>query len=138
MLNLNNILISFMVILPVTLLSVAVAYLRAGRMASLDQVSLKGLPAVRRESVFAWLAGGLIVGLLFSLLYLWMAGSWRDAPLIYMELAVASVFLLSLLAVIACPMLKKNCALEYVLLNVIWGLGYGGVLPLLITWLEQP
>jgi len=138
MLSLNNVLISFMVILPVTLISAAVAYLRTDRIASSDQVSLKGLPAARRASVFSWLTGGLIAGLLFSLLYLWMAGSWRDAPLIYMESAVALVFLLSLLAVIACPMLKKNCALEYVLLNAIWGLSYGGVLPFLITWLGQP
>jgi hypothetical protein len=138
MLNPNNVLISFMVILPVTLISAAVAYLRADRMASSNQVSSKGLPAVRKANVFAWLTGGLIAGLLFSLLYLRMADSWHNAPLIYMESAVASFFLLSLLAVIACPMLKKNCAPEYVLLNVIWGLGYGGVLPLLITWIGQP
>lgn len=138
MLNFNNVLISFMVILPVTLLSAAVAYLRAERMASPGQVALKGLSAVRRASVFIWLTGGLIAGLLFSLLYLRIAGSWRDAPLIYMELAIASVFLLSLLAIIVCPMFRKNCAIEYVVLNVIWGLGYGGVLPFLITLFGQP
>jgi len=128
-----NRLMALWVIIPVSLLSGAVAFWRAKQLVAWYPVPVKGTPArVVMASVFAIAA--LVFGLVAIPVYAWVVGRWPDlAPQIYLWLGVGLAVLLSVAGVIMPSILKRRGpVVAWTVLNFLWGVGYGGLLPLLL------
>ncbi len=129
----RNTLVALLIAVPITLLSVGLVVWRAEAVAGPAEVAAKGLAAVRSSLAGGWLIAGLIFGLMAMLVYRWMLGRWAaDAPKLYLELAAGLIVALSVLAVVTLPMLKRHCEVEYIALHLLWGLGYGWLIPQVI------
>lgn len=128
-----NKLMALWVIVPVSLLSGAAAFWRVEQLVAWYPVPVKGTPArVVMASVFAILA--VVFGLVATSVYAWVAGRWPDtAPQIYLGLGVGLAVLLSIAGVIVPSILKKRGpVVAWTVLNFLWGVGYGWLLPLLL------
>ncbi len=129
----RNVLVALLIAVPITLLSVGLVVWRAEAVAGAEEVAAKGLAAVRSSLAGGWLVAGLIFGVMAMLVYRWMLGRWAaEAPRLYLGLAGVLIVALSMLAVVALPMLKRHCLAEYIALHLLWGLGYGWLIPQVI------
>lgn len=128
-----NKLMALWVIVPVSLLSGAVAFWRAEQLVAWYPVPVKGTPArIVMASVFAIAA--LVFGLVAISVYAWVVGRWPDtAPQIYLGLGVGLAILLSIAGVIVPSILgRRGPVVAWTLMNFLWGVGYGWLLPMLL------
>lgn len=138
----KNILAALLVILPVALLSGGLVYWRAEPLTEQDEIKSEAVPTPGKPNpkkfTFAVLALGVMAGLLISVLYIWMAGRWPDtAPKVYLWLAIGVTIVLSVAVAFVRPMLKMGGVPECIALHILWGAGYGWLLPLVVRWLGQ-
>jgi hypothetical protein len=74
--------------------------------------------------------GAAIFGLVATFVYGWLTGVRPDtASQIYLWLGVGLAILFSIVAVVVSLILKKGAVVAWVLLNFLWGIGYGWLLP---------
>lgn len=83
--------------------------------------------------VLMFFAGCFIFGLVAALLYTWVAGIWPDAaPQIYLGMGAGLAVLFTIAGVIVRSLLKRGALVAWTVLNFLWGLGYGVLLPVVL------
>ncbi|NMB87276.1 MAG: hypothetical protein GYA17_02885 [Chloroflexi bacterium] len=119
---------SFSVILPVTFISAVLVLVQPQRMAAAYKGSLVAVAG-------GYLAGGLIFGWMAILAYHWIATRWPAGPAqayLYIALGLTAVF--TVMALVMLPVVKNGWVVTtWIVLNLIWGLGYGWFLPRLLA-----
>ena len=122
----ENTIAALPVILSITVFSVALVTWRAGDMA---KVSNRSKVAV----VLAYLIGGLIIGFLAVWVYMWMAGHWPGrAAILFRWVALGIAVVLNILVLMMYRRFSKAVVIVLIVLNVVWGVGYGLLLPVLL------
>jgi len=123
---------ALLAVAPVSLLSGAVAFWSGKQPAERYQVPVKGA-AARIVMAAVFTIGGFIFGLVAAFVYPWVAGNWPGtAPQIYLGLGVGLAVLFTIMAVVERAILKKGAVVAWTVLNFLWGVGYGALLPLLV------
>ncbi len=90
-------------------------------------------PASRVSLLISYVVASLIFGVAAVVVYGVMEGRYGAAAATnFLRLGVGAAVVLSLLALVALPLMKRGGAAEYVALNLLWGLGYGWFLPRLV------
>ena len=80
------------------------------------------------------LFSAIVFGFIAKGVYLWMQTRWGDAgSAYYLWLALGSAVVLSILAFVALPLMKRGGAIEYTVINLLWAGGFGWLLPRLIS-----
>jgi hypothetical protein len=125
-------LMALWVIVPVALLSGIVAFWRGKQVLAWYPIPVKGTAGrIVIALVFTVLA--VVFGLVAISVYAWVVGRWPDtASQIYLGLGVGLAVLLSIAGVIVRSIVGKGPVVAWTLMNFLWGLGYGGLLPLLL------
>ncbi len=122
------------VILPVSLATGAM-YLAFPRL-MLDRavVEARGLAAGALQTGVWFAVGSAIFGTAIVATYLWVSGRWPGMQAdIYFKLGLATFAVFTLLAIVACPLMKMAGRIPvYILMNLIWAVGYGWFLPQLL------
>lgn len=114
------------VILLMTLLSVGLVAWRGGEMA-------KAYDASKIAVVAGYLVGGLLFGCVAVWVYVWMVGRWpQTAPTIYLWLALGIAMILNIMALSERRMHSGTAVMIWIILNVIWAVGYGWLVPLML------
>jgi hypothetical protein len=114
------------VILSITVFSVALVAWRAGDMAKVFNRSKVAV-------VLAYLIGGLIIGFLAVCVYVWMAGHWPSrAVILFRWVALGIAVLLNILVLMMHRKFGRAVVIVWIVLNVVWGVGYGLLLPVVL------
>lgn len=130
----TSVLVALSVIVPVALLTGALVYLRPLQLVEPTKIEMKGVEAAAREYAFASVLLTLAAGLLVTLLYVGLAYRYPDsAAKIYLMLGVVLAAALSMAAAIVRPRLHMRGVFEIILLNILWGVSFGWLLPLVIS-----
>ena len=123
---------ALLVIVPVSLLSGAVAFWRVQELVEWYPLPVKGAPA-RILMVLMFFGGCFIFGLAAAFVYPWVAGIWPTAaPQIYLGLGAGLAVLFTIAGVIVRAILKRGALVAWTVQNFLWGLGYGALLPVLL------
>ncbi len=131
----KNLLTALIVILPVTLLSGGLTYWRAEPLTEekTPEASVKGPEISATTLTFAAVAFSVIFGLITTALYTWMVGRWPGTAFnVYLGLAIGLTILFSIAVAIVRPAVNMGAVPECIVLHVLFGAGYGWLLPLLI------
>jgi hypothetical protein len=121
------------VIASVSLLSGVVAFWHGEQLLGWYPIPAKGTAGrIVIALVFTVLA--VVFGLVAISVYAWVVGRWPDsAPQIYLWLGVGLAVLLSIAGAIVPRVLnKRGPVVAWTVLNFLWGLGYGWLLPRLL------
>ena len=124
---------SMWVIVSVALLTGIVCFWRGERMLAWYPVPLKGL-AGRAVIALVFTVAAAVFGLVANSVYGRLAANRPDAaPQIYLWVGVGVAVLLSVAGFIVPRALKKQGpVIAWTVMNLLWGVGYGWVLPLLL------
>lgn len=125
----NNPLLA-LVIFVVAALTALIVYQRTPQIAGDEEIELEGLASTRRLFTFAFTAGAILFGVVVTVAYNFVANRWPTLaqPLFFWgSLGVMSLF--SIAAGLIRPREGLGGVREVIALNIIWGLGYGWVLP---------
>ncbi len=131
----KNLLTALIVILPVTLVSGGLTYWRAGPLTEEKTPAAvrKGPEMSAATLTFAAIAFSVLFGLIAAALYTWMSGRWPGTAFnVYLWLSIGLTFFFSIAAAIVRPAAKMSGVPECVALHILFGAGYGWLLPLLI------
>lgn len=119
------------VIVVIAVLSALLVAWRAESMAQPGDLEKRGLGAVRRDAVlFYGIALPVVVGVITYYVYRWMNGRWPDDAQTYILLlavAIAVIF-----TAMAAAVFKMRGFAEFVILHVLYVIGFGAVLPRLL------
>ncbi len=122
----ENVRAALPVILPVTLLTVAIVAWQAEEMAKAYETSKGGV-------VVGFLIAGLIFGWIAVQVYVWMAGRWPDsASTIYLWVALGIAVVANVLALVMRRNYSGTVVVIWIVLNTGWGAAYGWLAPLLL------
>ncbi|MGE5405992.1 MAG: hypothetical protein ACM3PP_13775 [Candidatus Saccharibacteria bacterium] len=118
------------VIIPVSISSAVLVFLRAAQMADPAVVAAKGAAVAGLQSAISYLVGGVVSGVIFTYVYLWMLSKWPASAVgIFHWLGIGLAAMFTVLVLVLFPMWKRAGMAEYIFLNVLWGAAYGWVLP---------
>jgi hypothetical protein len=124
--------VGLLVILPVAFLSAVLVYARADRLAARILVDVKGIRWVRRRGFVGCLWSTFAVGIASAVLYGWLLE--RDAaraPAVFHLLSIGLAVVLSGAAVWLRRREHFVGVPELIVLNILWGAGFGWALPAL-------
>jgi hypothetical protein len=132
----RNLLLAFVVIVPVTLIVGALTYFRAEALTeenTPEATSPEGESSAPNLTLAA-VAFSVIFGLIATLVYTWMVGRWPGATFrVYLGLAIGLTLFFNIAAVIVRVSANLGGIPECVMLNTLFGVGYGWLLPLLLN-----
>lgn len=131
----KNLLTALTVILPITLLSGGLTYWRAEALTEEKTAEASSEEPEISATVltFAAVAFSVIFGLIATALYTWMIGRWPATAFnVYLGLAIGLTIFFSVAAAIVRPAAKMGGVTECIALHILFGAGYGWLLPLLI------
>ncbi len=131
----KNLLTALIVILPVTLLSGGLTYWRAEPLTEEQTVETSSKePEIGATTLtFAAAVFSVIFGLITTVLYTWMVGRWPGTAFnVYLGLAIGLTIFFSIAAALVRPAAKMSGVPECIVLHIVFGAGYGWLLPLLI------
>lgn len=118
----------------ILLLSVAsglVVYFRAHRLASPALVEVRGLPWIRRTGAIGCSLSSIAFGIVVGAIYGWLAGVTPNRAWIVLGIAgTACAVVLSVIATLVRRQQGLPGTAELIVLNVLWGCGYGWLVPL--------
>jgi hypothetical protein len=105
--------------------------------ASAGTVSKKSAEQIPRQLfVFAFSMAAFLFGIATAIAFYVATGWWTSARSILFYIALGLTVLLSIAAAIVRTRVIHSGAIECVALNLAWGLGYGWLLPLVMTWMN--
>ncbi len=131
----KNLLTALIVILPVTLLSGGLTYWRAEPLTEekTAEASSKEPEISATVLAFAAVAFGILFGLIATALYTWMIGRWPGTAFnVYLGLAIGLTILFNVAVVAVRTAVKMGGIPECLVLNTLFGIGYGWLLPLVV------
>jgi hypothetical protein len=115
------------VVLAVTLISAVYTYLRAGVLASADQIAAKGLAAASRDTAVFYAGVAVVVGILAYFVFRGMVNATPDAaPGRFLLLAAGIGVALEIMAVVV---FKTRGLFDLTLLHLLFIAGFGWLLP---------
>ena len=115
--------------IPVALLSVAIVYWRGSAPGKTAETAVAKLQAAVWYVVVAVISGFVAKGV-----YLWVVGRWpATGTSIYFWLAMGLAAALTVLAFVGRSLWKTGDILGYTAINFLWALGYGWLLPRLMS-----
>jgi hypothetical protein len=122
------------VILPVSALTGIFYLALPGLMVEKVQIQAKGLFAAGLSQGLGFVVGSIVFGALFAAAYLWVGARWPGMEAqIFFKLGIYTFIGFTLLAIVACPLMKMTGRIPvYTLMNLIWAAGYGYFLPQLL------
>jgi hypothetical protein len=122
---------SWLVILPVSVLSGVIVYFGAERLAAPALLARRGPSWVKRRGAVGCAVSAGIVGMLTAVLYGWISRAVPGlaAPILALA-STAIVAMLTALAILARRPQGGRGSAELVVLIVLWGIGYGWLIPL--------
>jgi hypothetical protein len=128
----KNLLSLITIIAAVGVISAAIAYLRAGSMASPADIAAKSLEAVRQSSVFFY---GLFMPVLFGVISFFvlrfMTARWpatAETSILWLAIGIGLVF-----TVMAAVVFKMRGFAELTVLHILYIASFGWLLPRLVT-----
>jgi hypothetical protein len=114
-------------ILVVTIVSAGYAYLRAGVLASADQIAAKGLAVASRDTAVFYAVVALVVGILAYFAFRGMAQATPDtAPGRFLLLAAGIGLALEIMAAVV---FRMRGLADLTLLHLLFIAGFGWLLP---------
>lgn len=129
---LKSIVSALPLIVVITIGSALLVYLRAPQLGA-SSAAPASVPVSPLSLVLSYTAASLIFGVAAVVVYRLMEGRYAaEAAGRFFRLGLGVSLVLSVLAVTLLPMMKRGGAVEYVALNLLWGLGYGWFLPRLL------
>lgn len=120
-------------IVVVSLVAAAIAYLRTDHLADPATVAERGRVAAARRDAVGFAVLTFLVGAMAALLFSWLDGVWAPTRVVFAVLGVVTAVGLSVAASIVRPKLGLGGVREVAILNVLCGVGYGIGLPLLLA-----
>lgn len=119
-------------IVAITIITAGLVYGRAEQLGAVTSVS--GSNAFSRNSlVSSYMIAGLLFGAAAVEVYRLALGRYgAEGGSVFLKMGIGAAILLSILAVAVMPRMKRGGTAEYIALNLLWGLGYGGLLPLIL------
>jgi hypothetical protein len=132
---LTSLMLAAIVILVVAGTSSAIVYGRITQLAEPERLARVGVERARNEETrgFAFLA--VMFGVMAALVYVWLVDRFPEsAQWVYFVLGLGSAFLLSVIAAVLRPRHHLHGVGALIALNFTWGIGYGGILPEVLTW----
>lgn len=127
--------VEIIVVFAVSAISAALVYARADRIITPEIVASRGLARVRRDSALAGAFLAMVVGIFVSVLYSrWASASPELASRSFLVGGVAVGIVFSLLAMVLTAKKRMRGAREVIVLNFIWALAYGYLLPNAVIW----
>lgn len=129
------ILTAMVVIVPVALLTGLIVSVRIDQIAEPEKIREQGLETVRAEDSRGFGFIAVMFGLAAALVYVWLASRWPAAATnLFLALGLGLAVILSVAAAVVRPRAGLGGVGEVVALNMIWGLGYGWVMPLVLRF----
>jgi hypothetical protein len=123
------------IVFSVTALTMVWVHARALRIVSPEVVAKLGSPRVRRDSAVAAGFLALVAGLVASVVYLrWADYSPDFAAWMFALLGLGGGLVLSLVAIVLGTRQRIRGGAEMVVLNVVWAVAYGVLLPRAAVW----
>lgn len=137
----ENLVATASIVLAVAVVSSLVAYYRPDALG--DGVSSAGPTVPDRDAAIEdaraaraalrWAGAAVAVGALATAAYLWVDQSWPDRSLqLFVAVGLGGSAVLSAAAVVVRPMLRLAGVPECVTLNLVWGVGYGVAIPMIL------
>jgi hypothetical protein len=118
--------LAWLIIVVVSLLSGLFGYWRAEHLGTPAGTAAQGFSLLRLAPALGFAAGGVLFGWVARRVYLWMSRRWPTrGQAVFLGLAIGCAALLDLAAAIWRP----GNAAECIVLNWLWALGYGWVMP---------
>ncbi len=119
------------VIVVIAALSALLVAWRAESMAQESDLQNRGLGPVRRDAVlFYGIALPIVVGVITYYVYRWMNGRWPDDAQTYILLL--AVLIAVIFTGMAAVVFKMRGLVEFVILHILYVIGFGAVLPRLL------
>ena len=115
------------VVLAVSGSTLVIVWFRHQQLAAEEPSSAEPLP--RHLFAFAFTMAAFLFGIAISVGFYFATGWWQSAERVLFWTAASLTILFSIGAVVVRTQVVKSGAAESVALNLIWGLGYGWVLP---------
>ena len=107
-----------------------IVYQRTSQIAGEEEIEKEGFASTRRLFTFAFTAGAILFGVVVTVAYNFVANRWPTlARQMFLWGSLAVTLLFSIAAGIIRPREGMGGVREVVALNLLWGLGYGWVLP---------
>lgn len=120
-----------LMILGVTGITFLVVWFRYSQLAVTSDTSSPSVPP-RRLFAFAFTMAAFLFGSVIAVGFYVATGWWQSADRILFWTAVGLTVLFSVGALVVRTQVIKGGAVESIALNLLWGLGYGWVLPSLM------
>jgi hypothetical protein len=118
------------VIFLVAGITALIVYLRTPEIAGQVEIETEGLARTQRLFTLTFTAGAILFGVVVAVAYNFTANRWPAlAQPLFMWGSLAATLLFSIAAAIIRPREGLGGVLEVIALNLLWGLGYGWVLP---------
>ena len=118
------------IILIVAAVTALIIYQRTPQIAGEEEINEEGLSRTRQLFTFAFTASAVLFGVAVVVSYDFIASRWPSIaqPLFFLG-GVVTAGIFSLAAAIVRPREGMGGVPEVIALNLLWGLGYGVVLP---------
>ena len=134
----SNLMTAFLVILPVAISTSLIAGVRTRAMIDTDQIEMMSFAEARKKEAMELGILALCFGVIATLAYLLMAQSFPSATRgIFMIAGFGLALLLSVAAIFVRPQAGLGGVPEVIAMNVIWGTGYGWLLPFVLRHFGQ-
>ncbi len=137
----ENIVATASIVLAVALVSSLLAYYRPdtlGDGATSGHPTMPGNGADLGDAravraAWRWAGAAVAVGALAATAYLWVDGLWPDRSLqVFVAIGLGGSAVLSVAAAVVRPRRRLTGVPECVALNLVWGVGYGVAIPLIL------
>ena len=128
----KNIFVLVGVIVVVALVSAVITYFRAQTLATPDEITAKGLPAIRTERVsFYAIFLPILVGVVSFFVYRFIYTRWPgSAKMGFLFLAIGIAVLFTMLAAVV---FKMRGFVELTALHILYAAGFGWIMPMFLN-----
>jgi hypothetical protein len=116
------------IILGVTGVTFAIVWVRYDQLAAAPDNGTGQVPD-RRLFSFAFTMAAFLFGIMVTLGFYFATGWWQSAERVLFRTAIGLTVLLSVGAAIVRTQVVRGGVAESIALNLLWGLGYGWILP---------
>ena len=129
---LRNLLLASLVIIPVTLSTALIVSMRIKRIAEPERIEQFGIQVVRSKETYEFAMLAASMGVLVTVAYILLSQRWPITNELVAGLGFGIAIVLSAAAAFFRPQAGLAGVPELITLNLIWGAGYGWLLPFVI------
>jgi hypothetical protein len=119
-------------VVVVSLVVAAVAYVRTDRLASPEAVAEHGRASAARRDAIGFGVLTLVAGGVTASLFEWLNGFWGPTRIVFAALGIGVAIALSVAAAVVRPKVGLGGVQEVAVMNLLCGLAYGIGLPIVL------